>query len=302
MSLTTTDLSQMTLDELAQGINRGTQEAHDLAESATQKALRVGWMLTEAKGRLGHGEWLPWLEANTTHTRKTSAKYMKAASNVTAGYISNPTSLEEAVRAPKPNVTGGYISSPKPVPSQIDADSQEVARLQAEVESLKRQLAERAEPPEMTAAELMAKLKAMVPKSVAASLKGGSIYNIQLAVLDQGRAKVEKMLDQFTARQGKDAAKVLIAMLEYQAGVFAKVAKTEMPEYLKALEVELEREINAAQVERMNLVNEQLALPSNVLTKIEAKLIRGVLHPDKLESLDAERMGRAFDAFQRAYG
>lgn len=57
--------------QLIDAINAGYKEAIELAnavkegqQSAIQKAAQVGVLLSQAKDRLKHGEWMPWLEKN----------------------------------------------------------------------------------------------------------------------------------------------------------------------------------------------------------------------------------------------
>lgn len=69
-----------TLDDLARGIN----EAHDACltarRSATARAREAGELLEEAKARVKHGEWLPWLKTNCPEvTERTAQLYMLVA-------------------------------------------------------------------------------------------------------------------------------------------------------------------------------------------------------------------------------
>jgi hypothetical protein len=47
--------------------------------NALGHAIRCGELLIEAKGAVGHGEWLPWLTANFEMSRQTAASYMRLA-------------------------------------------------------------------------------------------------------------------------------------------------------------------------------------------------------------------------------
>lgn len=53
---------------------------HD-AQSAVERAIRCGEMLSEAKEKAGHGNWLPWLEANFPSSERTARGYMAMAAN-----------------------------------------------------------------------------------------------------------------------------------------------------------------------------------------------------------------------------
>ena len=47
----------------------------------SEHAAECGRRLIEAKALLPHGEWLPWLEANTEVIPRQSQKYMRLADN-----------------------------------------------------------------------------------------------------------------------------------------------------------------------------------------------------------------------------
>lgn len=71
------ELCRDELRELAEGIN----QAHALVEShlqgAVQHAIRAGGLLAEAKEKVPHGEWLPWLAENCAIKERTAQTYMR---------------------------------------------------------------------------------------------------------------------------------------------------------------------------------------------------------------------------------
>ena len=71
----TTDL--LALPDLAQAIDREHQAAHEAARTALQHALECRRLLLQAKAAVAHGEWLPWLEANTNVGVRQSQTYMR---------------------------------------------------------------------------------------------------------------------------------------------------------------------------------------------------------------------------------
>jgi DNA N-6-adenine-methyltransferase (Dam)/Protein of unknown function (DUF3102) len=73
------------LPDLAQEIEREHAAAARDARSAMEHAIRCGELLLQAKAALAHGEWLPWLEANTTVSARQSQRYMRLASATLAG-------------------------------------------------------------------------------------------------------------------------------------------------------------------------------------------------------------------------
>ena len=69
------------LDGMAGRINEEHRACERAAASAVEHAIRCGEMLTETKSRLGHGEWLPWLEKNFEGSRQTADVYRRLAAN-----------------------------------------------------------------------------------------------------------------------------------------------------------------------------------------------------------------------------
>jgi hypothetical protein len=49
------------------------------AQSALEHAIRCGELLLEAKVKVGHGDWLPWLKANCSFRPRTARAYMQLA-------------------------------------------------------------------------------------------------------------------------------------------------------------------------------------------------------------------------------
>jgi len=70
-----------TLPTLAAEINKSHQQAENYAKSAIEHALACGDALLKAKKQVKHGEWLPWLQTNTTVSERTARNYMRVAGN-----------------------------------------------------------------------------------------------------------------------------------------------------------------------------------------------------------------------------
>jgi hypothetical protein len=73
------------LPVLAAEIDREHQAAHRAARTAIEHAIECGRLLLEAKALIPHGEWLPWLEANTMVSARQSQRYMRLTSATLAG-------------------------------------------------------------------------------------------------------------------------------------------------------------------------------------------------------------------------
>ena len=86
--------------------------------------LEIGQLLTEQKGALAHGQWLPWVEANLPFGRREASNYMRAYGEhrPANGKRVSHLSLRETVgllAAPKPK--------PVPAPAEEPASQSEVA-------------------------------------------------------------------------------------------------------------------------------------------------------------------------------
>ncbi len=72
----------MELEVLAAAIRDDIEAADGHWQNAVKHAIRAGEGLMEAKGRLDHGQWLPWLKANVSGVSERSAqRYMQLAQN-----------------------------------------------------------------------------------------------------------------------------------------------------------------------------------------------------------------------------
>lgn len=68
MTISKTKITEITTlhDEIAAAMNR-----------SVQSAIRIGEILTEAKGGLKHGEWLPWIKEHLPFSDQTARNYMR---------------------------------------------------------------------------------------------------------------------------------------------------------------------------------------------------------------------------------
>jgi len=83
------------LDQLAHAI-REEHEACEAAMTATvQHAIRCGELLADAKARVKHGEWLPWLAENFDGSAWSAQAYMRLSAN--AGRVTHLGSVREAI-------------------------------------------------------------------------------------------------------------------------------------------------------------------------------------------------------------
>ena len=67
------------LDTLAAQINAEHAACQTALASGLQRAATAGQLLREAKARLSHGQWLPWLQTHFTGSERTAQAYMRVA-------------------------------------------------------------------------------------------------------------------------------------------------------------------------------------------------------------------------------
>ena len=79
--MTTTLSTNRDLGQLAADINREHRAAESAARTAIEHALTAGRLLNQAKSKLRHGEFLPWLSANCEVKERQARNYMKLAIN-----------------------------------------------------------------------------------------------------------------------------------------------------------------------------------------------------------------------------
>src|SRR5262245_29321870 len=69
------------LPELARRINEEHRAAGQALRAGLTHARNAGELLLEAKEKVRHGEWLPWLRDNCEVAERTAQTYMQVARN-----------------------------------------------------------------------------------------------------------------------------------------------------------------------------------------------------------------------------
>lgn len=67
---------QVNIDTAGAELNRLHSEIEDKLRSTVQDAIRAGEILTQIKGRLRHGDFLPWIKANCHFSERTARNYI----------------------------------------------------------------------------------------------------------------------------------------------------------------------------------------------------------------------------------
>lgn len=71
------DQTQVSLKQSRCEINKLHAEIISAARTSLDKAIRIGKLLTDARAKLNHGEWLPWLRRNISFTDRTARNYIR---------------------------------------------------------------------------------------------------------------------------------------------------------------------------------------------------------------------------------
>jgi Protein of unknown function (DUF3102) len=77
-------------------INELHRELQELAIGALDRAVRIGELLSKAKSRAPHGQWLSWLAANVAFSERTARNYMRVFENQDKLKSANVADLAEA--------------------------------------------------------------------------------------------------------------------------------------------------------------------------------------------------------------
>jgi hypothetical protein len=128
------------LADLASEIGEAHRQCVAAASSALEYARRAGELLIEAKARVAHGEWLPWLKANFDFSEKTAQNYMRLAREWPKLVEANPQrvadlSCREALRLLAAPEERDYLKEANDFAARFDkaheAAMAELARLRA---------------------------------------------------------------------------------------------------------------------------------------------------------------------------
>jgi len=81
MTMTDVAKSNTGLEDLATRIKNAHRAVRDAAKNIVREAITAGMALNDAKAKLSHGEWLPWLEQHCGFSERTAHNYMLIAAN-----------------------------------------------------------------------------------------------------------------------------------------------------------------------------------------------------------------------------
>ena len=109
------EIERRRLDALGDTARSEAAAAEADFQSAVQHAIRAGEALTEVKGLLRHGQWLPWLRENFPLSERTARNYMRLAEN--RQRVADLPSVREAVALlTAPRLESGNAAADLPAP------------------------------------------------------------------------------------------------------------------------------------------------------------------------------------------
>jgi hypothetical protein len=128
MSLKKVD-HELALQRLVGEINSAHDVCLDAAQDTLTKAIEVGRLLDKAKSQVGHGKWIPWVEAHCEFGIKQAQNYMRAFyhRDEIRSDASHFSSLHAVIKALEQSWRGKDEDEPEP---------EEVARAEASLHPL----------------------------------------------------------------------------------------------------------------------------------------------------------------------
>lgn len=106
--------------DLSGEIRSEYEQAETLGRDAVAHAIRCGELLQQQKDALGHGEWLPWVEANFVGSIKTASNYIRLAQNQGQGL--DLPSVSQGLKAIAAKDAEVKPRKPKPVVDAVVVD------------------------------------------------------------------------------------------------------------------------------------------------------------------------------------
>jgi Protein of unknown function (DUF3102) len=223
--------AELSLPDLATRIKVGHSAVIEAKKNIVRKAVEVGGWLNEAKAKVEHGEWLPWLKANCQISERTAQRYMhladakehlEKAMELKSAAVADLT-LEDAVRLLKPPEreadpeVGAWNAIVKKV---FEDDSTETTPTKATKRKVSTPTAAAVEPPDEKSDEDVGKewLKELAADELVAVLKefrdDEYLRELAAALSKVLPAKVDPLQQRTTAAPAKDMTARLASFRE----------------------------------------------------------------------------------------
>lgn len=86
-------------DDLVREINAEHGHVETYKHNTIQHAIRCGELLLEMKQRVGHGNWLAWVQEHFEASERTARNYMEIAKSAAVADLRDDTTMRSALRA-----------------------------------------------------------------------------------------------------------------------------------------------------------------------------------------------------------
>jgi Protein of unknown function (DUF3102) len=86
-------------DDLAREINAEHGHVEAYKHHTIKHAVRCGGLLLEMKRRVGHGNWLGWVEKNFEASERTARNYVEIAKSAAVADLADDTTMRSVLRA-----------------------------------------------------------------------------------------------------------------------------------------------------------------------------------------------------------
>ena len=104
----------LTDDDLAREINTEHGHVEPYKRNTIEHAIRCGELLLEMKQRVGHGNWLAWVEEHFEASERTARNYMEIAKSAAAADLSEDATMRSALRALASRSESSKAPKPEP--------------------------------------------------------------------------------------------------------------------------------------------------------------------------------------------
>jgi hypothetical protein len=121
-------------DDLVREINAEHGHVETYKHNTIQHAIRCGELLLEMKQRVGHGNWLAWVQEHFEASERTARNYMEIAKSAAVADLHDDTTMRSALRA--------LASRPQPKEPKKEQASEMAANSHVPIEDDTRRIAD----------------------------------------------------------------------------------------------------------------------------------------------------------------
>lgn len=254
------------------------------------RAIEAGDILNEKKAELGHGKWMPWVKDNLAVTKAQTSRYMKLSQN----------------KARLPNVASTQHLTIDGAITLINKQLKQEAIDRGEIEAPTETQKEAKNKPALAALELdapatdeeMMELVQSFTNLTEPRYMNNLPENVKEWLGDEHK-QIKEMLAAQSKTTRKKSMTAFVRLLRYHDMVFQNALIEKLPAKTKKFIAELEKREAVLKEEEIAVVNRSKRL-GQILTKKDAKIILGCLHPDRAPKGKEAIFAKAFNIAKKA--